>query len=183
MPLYLTEQDVTALLTPVAAVEAVEESFHRLARGQVDNRPRERLPLDGGQFALMACVDRELGYAGHKSYAWIRNGTPFLVVLFSLEHARLEALIEADKLGQLRTGAASGVAARHLARDGASSLGVIGCGWQAIAGRLHPRRSAGIERVVVYCRNAERLAVFCRRTAARRRSRIGRRPSRTSSSP
>ena len=64
----------------------------------------------------MACVDHELGYAGLKSYAWTRDGTPFLVALFSLEHARLEALIEADTLGQLRTGAASGVAARYLAR-------------------------------------------------------------------
>ena len=108
MPLYLTEQDVAGLLTPADALEAVESSFRRLARGAVDNRPRERLPLDEGQFAVMACVDRELGYAGHKSYAWMRDGTPFLVALFSLEHARLEALIEADTLGQLRTGAASG---------------------------------------------------------------------------
>ena len=79
MPLYLTEQDVAGLLTPADAVEAVEESFRRLARGAVDNRPRERLPLDEGQFAVMACVDRELGYAGLKSYAWTRDGTPFVV--------------------------------------------------------------------------------------------------------
>ena len=64
-----------------------------------------------GQFAVMACVDRELGYAGLKSYAWTTSGTPFVVLLFSLERPRLEAVIEADKLGQLRTGAASGVAA------------------------------------------------------------------------
>ena len=69
MPLYLTEADVAALLAPADAVEAVEESFRRLARGEVDNRPRERLPLDDGQFAVMACVDRELGYAGLKTYA------------------------------------------------------------------------------------------------------------------
>ena len=42
-----------------------------------------------------------------------RAGTPFVVVLFSLDApTRIEAVIEADKLGQLRTGAASGVAAR-----------------------------------------------------------------------
>jgi alanine dehydrogenase len=162
-PLYLTEQDVAALLTPGDAVEAVEESFRRLARGVVDNRPRQRLPLDEGQFAVMPCVDRELGYAGVKTYAWLRDGTPFLVALFSLEHARLEALIEADMLGRLRTGAASGVAARFLAKDGATSLGVIGCGWQA-ASQVACIRAAvpGIERVAVHCRNAERLAAFCR---------------------
>jgi ornithine cyclodeaminase/alanine dehydrogenase-like protein (mu-crystallin family) len=162
--LFLTERDVTDLLTPAEALEAVERSLHRLARGVVDNRPRERLPLDDGQYAVMACVDRELGYAGLKSYAWTMTGTPFAVLLFAIDPpTRLEAVIEADKLGQLRTGAASGVAAKYLARDGAASLGVIGCGWQA-ASQIACIRSAvpTIGQVTVYCRNAERLADFCR---------------------
>src|SRR5262245_29632752 len=110
----------------------------------------------------MPCADRELGYAGLKTYAWLEQGHPFVVVLFSLEHARLEAVIEADELGRLRTGAASGVAAKHLARPGATSLGVIGCGWQA-ASQIACIREAfpGIEHVVVYCRDEERLAAFC----------------------
>jgi ornithine cyclodeaminase/alanine dehydrogenase-like protein (mu-crystallin family) len=72
--------------------------------------------------------------------------------------------VEADRLGQLRTGAASAVAARHLARPGASSLGLIGTGWQAES-QLACLRAAlpGIERVVAYSRNDERLADFCRR--------------------
>jgi ornithine cyclodeaminase len=72
-------------------------------------------------------------------------------------------VIEADKLGQLRTGAASGVAARYLARANARSLGVIGCGWQA-ASQIASIREAlpSIERVVVYCRNVQRLDAFCR---------------------
>ncbi len=162
--LYLREQDVEALLTPEDALVAVEASLRRLARGVVDNRPRIRLPLDDGQYAVMACVDSELGYAGLKSYAWTETGTPFVVLLFSLsEPTRLEAVIEADKLGQLRTGAASGVAARYLAREGAASLGVIGCGRQA-ASQIACIRTAvpTIERVLVHCRNAGRLAEFCR---------------------
>ena len=144
MTLYLREADVAALLSAGDAVEAVEESFRRIARGAVDNRPRTRLPLDDGQYAVMACVDRELGYAGLKSYAWTGTGTPFVVLLFSLDPpTRLEAVIEADTLGQIRTGAASGVAARFLAREGASTLGVIGCGWQAASQiASHPRGGA-----------------------------------------
>ncbi len=163
MPLYLREADVAELLTTADALAEVEDSFRRLARGAVDNRPRDRLPLEGGVFAVMACVDRELGYAGLKSYAWLSDGTPFVVLLFSLADARLEAVIEADKLGQLRTGAASGVAARYLARANARSLGVIGCGWQA-ASQIASIREAlpSIERVVAYCRNAQRLDAFCR---------------------
>jgi len=118
--LFLTEQDVADLLTPADALEAVEESFRRLARGSVENRPRERLALEDGQYAVMACVDRELGYAGVKSYAWTLTGTPFAVLLFALDPpTRLAAVIEADRLGQVRTGAASGVAAKYLARPGA----------------------------------------------------------------
>src|SRR6266536_2489101 len=163
MPLYLTEAEVAELLTPAEAIAAVEASFERLARGEVDNRPRERLPLPEGQFAVMPCVDRELGFAGLKTYAWTAGGTPFLVILFSLEHSRVEAVIEADKLGQLRTGAASGVAAKHLAREGATTLGVIGCGWQA-ASQVAAIREAlpEIEQTVVYCRNEKRLAKFCK---------------------
>src|SRR2546430_5591885 len=131
MPLYLNEADVAELLTTADALAAVEGSFRRLARGAVDNRPRDRLPLEGGVFAVMACVDRELGYAGLKSYAWLSDGTPFVVLLFSLADARLEAVIEADKLGQLRTGAASGVAARYLAPANARRLRGIGRGLPA----------------------------------------------------
>jgi ornithine cyclodeaminase/alanine dehydrogenase-like protein (mu-crystallin family) len=77
------------------------------------------------------------------------------------------AVIEADKLGQLRTGAASGVAAKYLARDGAGSLGVIGCGWQARTQVACIREAVpSIERVVAYCRTEERLAEFCKDVGA-----------------
>jgi ornithine cyclodeaminase/alanine dehydrogenase len=165
MPLYLTEADVAGLLSPAEAVAAVEECFRRLARDAVDNRPRARLPLEEGQYAVMACVDRELGFAGLKTYAWTTAGTAFAVVLFSTA-GRLEAVIEADRLGQLRTGAASAVAARHLARDGAASLGVIGCGWQAESQVACIREVLpAIERVLVHCRNERRLGDFCEANA------------------
>jgi ornithine cyclodeaminase/alanine dehydrogenase-like protein (mu-crystallin family) len=76
-------------------------------------------------------------------------------------------VLEADKLGQLRTGAASGVAAKHLVRAGASSLGVIGCGWQAES-QVECIRAAlpTIERVLAYCRTEARLREFCERVGA-----------------
>jgi ornithine cyclodeaminase/alanine dehydrogenase-like protein (mu-crystallin family) len=116
---------------------------------------------------VMAAVDRELKLAGVKTYAWLPGGTPFVVVLFDTARAELAAVIEADKLGQLRTGAASGIAAKYLARAGASSLGVLGCGWQARSQVACIREALpGIERVVAYCRTPERLAEFCEETGA-----------------
>jgi alanine dehydrogenase len=167
LPLYLTEAEVGELLTPADALDAAEGCFRRLAAGAIENVPRRRLRLEGGAFAVMSAVDRELGLAGVKTYTWLEGGTPFVVVLFDTDGAELAAVIEADKLGQLRTGAASGVAAKYLARPGAASLGVIGCGWQARSQVAAIREAApGIERVVAYCRSEERLAEFCNEIGA-----------------
>jgi len=160
--LYVTEVEVAELLTPADARLAVFASFERLARGVVDNPPRVRAELPGGVFAVMPCVDRELGYAGLKTYAWLPGGTPFLVVLFSIERAELAAVIEADTLGQRRTAAASAVAAQLLAREGAVTLGVFGCGRQAASHVVALREVLpALERTVVSGRNAERVAAFC----------------------
>ncbi len=167
MPLYLTEADVEQLLDPAAAVEAVEGSFRRQAAGAVENRPRYRLGLDEGRLAVMAAADLELGYAGAKVYSAFAGGARFCVLLFDASKPELCAVLEADGLGRLRTGAASGVAARWLARDGARTLGVIGCGWQA-RGQVEAIRAAvpAIEEVVAYCRTPERLAEFCQQVGA-----------------
>jgi alanine dehydrogenase len=165
--LHLSEADVEGLLSPADAVEAVEACFRRMAAGAVENRPRVRLRLQEGALAVMAAADLELGYAGAKVYAGFRDGARFVVLLFRADAPELVAVIEADKLGQLRTGAASGVAARHLARSGASSLGLIGCGWQAES-QLACIRAAvpSLERVVAYCRTPETLRAFCESTGA-----------------
>jgi alanine dehydrogenase len=167
VPLYLTESEIASLLTPADAIEAVEGCFRRLAAGHVDNRPRYRHRLDGGAFAVMSAVDQELAYAGVKSYLALPQGAKFVVTLFDTSKAEVAAVIEADKLGQLRTGAASGVAAKHLAREDASTLGVIGCGWQAESQVQCIREAVpSIERVVAYCRTEKRLKSFCKRFGA-----------------
>jgi alanine dehydrogenase len=167
LPLYLTESDIGGLITPGAAVPVIEACFRRMASGSVENVSRRRLELDDGAFAVMSAVDRELGYAGLKAYTVVGGKAAFVVCLFELATGTLAAVIEADALGQRRTGAASGVAAKHLARTGARSLGVIGCGWQAEA-QVDAIRAAvpTIERVVAYCRTPEKLRAFCSMTEA-----------------
>jgi alanine dehydrogenase len=167
LPLYLTEADVEALVSPADAVEAIEGSFRRLAAGRVENRPRYRVRLDDGTMAIMSAADLELGYAGAKVYAAFGDGARFVVPLFRSDGPELSAVIEADRLGQLRTGAATGVAARYLARAGASTLGVFGCGWQA-RGQVAAVKAAvpAIERVVAYCRTESKLGAFCAEVGA-----------------
>jgi alanine dehydrogenase len=162
---FLTEDEVASLLTPADAVAAVEDSFRRLAAGTIENVPRYRVRRDGGVLAVMSAVDRERGLACVKTYDVTPDRHSFVVVLFRAPEAPV--VIEADMLGRLRTGAASAVAAKYLARPDARTLGVIGCGTQARTQVACIREALpGVERVVAYCRNEERLADFCREVGA-----------------
>jgi alanine dehydrogenase len=163
--MHLTEADVARLLTPADAVVTVEDCFRRLAAGEIENVPRYRVRLDGGALAVMSAADRERGLACVKAYVATSDAMSFVVVLF--EGAETKAVIEADVLGRLRTGAASAVAAKYLARPNARTLGVVGCGTQARTQVACIREALpGIERVVAYCRSEERLAEFCREVGA-----------------
>jgi ornithine cyclodeaminase/alanine dehydrogenase-like protein (mu-crystallin family) len=165
--LYLSEADVASLFSAADAVPVIEGSFRRLAAGEVRIMPRQRLPFEGGSLAVMAAVDEGLGYAGPKAYAATGSGIAFAVSLFSTVDGSLAAVVEADLLGRMRTGAASGVAAKYLARSGASSLGVIGCGDQAVT-QVEAIRAAvpTVDRVVAWCRTPQRLTDFCERVGA-----------------
>jgi alanine dehydrogenase len=167
VPLYLREAEVDELLSPADAVDAVEGCFARIAGEAIENRPRIRLGLEDGLLNVMAAADLGLGVAALKAYTGFREGARFVVALFAADRPELLALIEADRLGQRRTGAASGVAARHLARSGARTLGIIGTGWQAES-QVESIRAAvpEIERVVAYSRTEEHLADFCKRYGA-----------------
>jgi alanine dehydrogenase len=127
--------------------------------------PRYRVRLEDGALAVMSAADRERRLACVKTYVATDEGASFVVVLF--EGSETKAVIEADRLGQLRTGAASAVAAKHLARPGARTLGVIGCGLQARSQVACIREALPeLEQVVAYCRSDERRAAFCRETGA-----------------
>jgi ornithine cyclodeaminase/alanine dehydrogenase len=165
--LYLTEEDVEAVVTIGDALEAVEGSFRRQAAGAIELKPRYRLRLESGRLAVMAASDLGLGVAGVKAYAAGPDGAKFVITLFHAERHDVLAIIEADMLGRLRTGAASGVAAKYLAKEGAASLGVIGCGRQAETQIAAVRAVLPeISSTVVFCRDPERRASFAHRMAA-----------------
>ena len=168
VPLYLNEDDVNDLLDAESANAAVEECERRLARGAVKVLPRARLGLEGGVMTLMAAVDFEAGLCGLKSYVAGRDRSFRPVFLLQDERSgELAAVVEAGRLGQLRTGAASAVAALRLAKPDAKTLGLIGCGYHA-AGQVECLRAAlpSIERVRVFSRGEERLRSFCDRFGA-----------------
>ncbi|MGH2524162.1 MAG: ornithine cyclodeaminase family protein [Anaerolineales bacterium] len=160
MVLWLTENDVRSLLTMEIALEAVEEAFQGLADGSAINQPRRRITHAGNTFHLMFSTVGSRRMIGLKAYNTYGGPVDFLIPLYSTETGRLVALVEGDWLGRLRTGAASGVATRYMARPESKTLGLFGTGGQARTQLLAVCAVRPIERAHVYSRNAENRAAF-----------------------
>ena len=165
-PLYLTEGDVAATLTVRDALTLVEDAARALADGRAQNRPRQRAYLPSSVVQVLAAS--YAGRMGHKTYtvAMKGRGARFWCLLFN-DGGEMLAMIEADTLGQIRTGAASGVATRFLARSDARTLAVIGTGWQArsqLEACFHVRH---FTRVLVYGRDAGKRAAFAEEMSAK----------------
>ncbi len=168
MALYLSEADVRDILTMEIALKAVEDSFLRLADGSAVMHSRQRLnPAAHSYLHYMAAADSRDRYMGLKIYTSSPQGLRFLVPLFHTESGDLLALIEADYLGQMRTGAASGFATKLMARADARTLGIIGTGLQARTQLEAIARVRKIERVYAFGRNAERRSQFAQEMTER----------------
>ena len=132
MALHISEAEVRQLLTMPIALEAVEEISRKEAAGEVIVHARRRFELaSGGFFHYMAAADYATGFLAMKQYTFVRGKIRFLVPLYEIASGDLLAMIEADYMGQLRTGAASGVATKYLARRDANVAAIIGTGGQA----------------------------------------------------
>ena len=166
MALFLSENDVKNLLTVDMALEGVESAHRDLALGQALDTPRARTRLPQTALHILQGGLPAQGIVGYKAYTSNRSGNRFLVHLFDAASGELQAIIEADYLGMMRTGAASGIAARWLARPDSSVAGVFGAGWQAEGHIRAICATLPLQQVKVYSRQAEKLTAFCQRLSA-----------------
>ena len=168
MPLMLKEQDVRALLDMPAAITAVEESLLRQATGEGWIHPRRRLALpDRVLLNYMFAADQKAGWMGAKLYSVARGVARFIVLLYRADNGELAALIESDYLGQIRTGAATGVATKYMARPDSRVLGIIGTGTQARTQLLAASEVRQLDSVRAYGRDRARLESYCREMSER----------------
>lgn len=161
MVLVLREEDVRRLLTMPDTIEVLEQAFAALADGQVINPPRSRLMLTNGVLNLLTAGAPTLGVLGFKTYTAFREGVRFAVLLYSALNGQLLAIIEADWLGCMRTGATSGLATKYLARLNATTIGLIGAGQQAVTQLMGVCTVRPISMVYVYSRHPESCRIFC----------------------
>lgn len=168
MTLLLTEADVRSLLTIPIALEIVEASLRQQGNGELVLHPRRRIKLpDNALLHYMAAADPIHGYIGMKLYTVAQGAARFVVPLFRSTTGEMAALIEADALGQLRTGAATGVATKYLANANARTAGIIGTGYQARTQLEAVAVVRRLERVRAFGRDPERRAKFCREMSER----------------
>ncbi len=158
--LYLTESDVQQLLTMELALDAVELGLKKLAIEEAVNVPRTRCQTDHSMLHVMSAAGKTLGALGFKAYVTNRRGTHFHFHLFDGKTGEHQAWMQADYLGQMRTGAASGVATKYLARQDSARVGLFGSGKQARTQIQAVCQVRKIERVAVYSPNEERRTKF-----------------------
>jgi ornithine cyclodeaminase/alanine dehydrogenase-like protein (mu-crystallin family) len=164
--LFLTEADVRALLPMEKAIELVEHGFLHQAQGTALNHPRRRLQLNSSAMLhYMAAADLASGYIGVKVYTTHpQTGAHFLVLLFASDGRPL-AVIEANALGQIRTGAATAVATRRLALPDAAIVGLIGSGFQARSQLEAVARVRPVREVRVFSRSPDNRRRFAEEMA------------------
>lgn len=164
--LYFTESEVREMLPMSEAIRLMQEAFGRLASGEAINQPRRRLILPTGSVLhYMAASDGR--YFGAKIYsAHARHGAHFLSLLYRAEDAQPLALMEANHLGQIRTGAVSGLATRYMARADADTLGIIGAGFQARSQLAAMLAVRPFRQVKVWSRDAHRRNAFAAECSA-----------------
>lgn len=158
--LLLTEDEVRQLLTMDMALEAVEQGLRKLALDEAVNIPRARAQTDHCVLHTMSAAAKTIGYLGYKCYATTRKQANFHISLFDGKTGALLSLMQADYLGQMRTGAASGVATQYMARHDATEVGLYGSGKQARTQLEAICKVRKIRRVQVYSPNEERRNRF-----------------------
>ena len=162
MTLFLTESDVQELLTMDRALECVEATFLAQGNERAINRSRERIILPHVSLHYLAGALPDSQLLGMKVYTVSREVARFLVLLYDAASGRLLSLMQADHLGRIRTGAASGIATKYLARPDATRMGLIGTGRQARTQLQAIAQVRKLTAVKVFGRDKDRLQRFCR---------------------
>lgn len=168
MALHISEAEVRSLLTMPLAIEAVEEISRKQSAGEVAVHPRRRFELPGGGFFhYMAAADFSTGFVAMKQYTYVQGKLRFLVPLYAMHTGDLVALIEADYMGQLRTGAASGVATKYLSLKNSRIAAIIGAGGQARTQLEAIAAVRKLESARVYSRDRARRESFANEMSTR----------------
>ena len=165
MALFLKDEDVAQCVTMAAMLEAIESMQRQYGDGQAHNMTRRKIIADSGMLSVMGGGLFHQGLLGVKTYTVVKGAYSFQVSLYDANTGELLLYTQANRLGQLRTGATTGVAVKHLANPGDATVGIIGTGGQAPTQLEALSKVRGIKKIKAYSRTQERREEFaCRMT-------------------
>lgn len=168
--LWLSEQDVTSLVSLDDAITALEAGLRSQGKGEGQNIPKALAAYgDGSSMHSLGSALPALGYGGYKNWVHTKRGAKAVFVLFDAVEGRLLAMMEANSLGQLRTAAMTGLGTKWVAREGANDMALIGSGRQAMAQVAAVNAVRKLSRIRVWSPTSEKRKAF----AAQLRDKFG----------
>ena len=163
MTLFLKDEDVAQCVTMDAMLEAIESMQHQYGDGQAHNMTRRKIIAEGGMLSVMGGGLFHQGLLGVKTYTVVKGAYSFQVSLYDANTGELLLYTQANRLGQLRTGATTGVAVKYLANPGDATVGIIGTGGQAATQLEAVSKVRGINKIKAFSRTQDRREEFARR--------------------
>ncbi|MEC9288834.1 MAG: ornithine cyclodeaminase family protein [Chloroflexota bacterium] len=163
MALFLKDEDVAQCVTMDAMLEAIESMQRQYGDGQAHNMTRRKIIADSGMLSVMGGGLFHQGLLGVKTYTVVKGAYSFQVSLYDANTGELLLYTQANRLGQLRTGATTGVAVKYLANPEDVTVGIIGTGGQAPTQLEALSKVRGIKKIKAYSRTQERREEFARR--------------------
>jgi ornithine cyclodeaminase/alanine dehydrogenase-like protein (mu-crystallin family) len=160
MALFLRDEDVSRSISMdemLVAIEAMQEHF---GRGEAFNLARRKVIGSSGQLVVMGGGLFYDGVMGVKTYTVVQGQYSFQVSLYDANDGKLLCYTQANRLGQLRTGATTGVAVKALSNADSASVGIIGTGYQAPTQLEAVCKVRSIRKIKAYSRTRERRDAF-----------------------
>ena len=165
MTLFLKDEDVAQCVSMDAMLETIESMQRQYGGGQAHNMTRRKIIAESGMLSVMGGGLFDQGLLGVKTYTVVKGAYSFQVSLYDANTGELLLYTQANRLGQLRTGATTGVAVKHLANPGDATVGIIGTGGQAATQLAAVSKVRGIKKIKAFSRSQDRREEFARRMA------------------
>ncbi|MBL15741.1 MAG: hypothetical protein CL767_00945 [Chloroflexi bacterium] len=163
MTLFLKDEDVAQCVTMDAMLESIESMQRQYGDGQAHNMTRRKIIAESGMLSVMGGGLFHQGLLGVKTYTVVKGAYSFQISLYDANTGELLLYTQANRLGQLRTGATTGVAVKHLANPAEATVAIIGTGGQAPTQLEAVSKVRGIKKVKAFSRTQERREDFARR--------------------
>ena len=165
MALFLRDEEVRQVVTMEDMLDAIESMQRHFGRGEAYNLSRRKIIANGGMLSVMGGGLFHDGVLGVKTYTVVAGTYSFQVSLYDADTGKLLCYTQANRLGQLRTGATTGVAVKHLSNPGSATVGIIGTGNQASTQLEAVSKVRSVNKVLAYSRDPEKREAFAKSTS------------------